>query len=157
MRRVLIAMLAVSLATGLAAAQDMGILVRPQSSGSRAFLTGNEFILENQWFQLGYVQGAFDMLSAIAHEASSIAASPTAPVPWYTQAEWDVIPDSELPAVAAAITIFRAGLAVVFVPSGVTTGQMLSVVENYISTHPTERHNSAALLIWRALAEARWE
>lgn len=35
--------------------------------------------------------------------------------------------------------------------------QMISAVDDYLTTHPAERHNRAALLVWRAVAETTWE
>lgn len=41
--------------------------------------------------------------------------------------------------------------------SGVTLGQLTDLVVAYLKDHPEQRQNSAALLVWRALAQAEWK
>ena len=38
-----------------------------------------------------------------------------------------------------------------------TLGQLKDIVVAYLRNHPEERQNSAALLVWRALAQADWK
>lgn len=42
-------------------------------------------------------------------------------------------------------------------PTGVLSTQVRAVVDKYLDSHPEEWHNSAALLVWRALTEADWK
>jgi hypothetical protein len=39
------------------------------------------------------------------------------------------------------------------IPNGVTGGQMIAIIRNYLQAHPENRHWPAASLVWNALIE----
>ena len=55
------------------------------------------------------------------------------------------------------ITVWRVSAVTWNTPITAKLGQVAAVVKEYISERPTSWHNSAALLVWRALAETEWE
>lgn len=112
----------------------------PTASGTWGFFTGNHFQSMDQAQQLAYTAGVFDALRTVVQDAV------------YTDQ-----PESDIGIPPAAMTVLRVFVATTSIPDTVTLGQLHSVATKYLGDNPQSTHNSAALLIWRALAEADWE
>lgn len=142
---------------GLAGAQTSRSLWHPYSSGVWGFYTGNDLVSLSETFRLGYVAGAYDAFVTVVKERDKLQDI------YYENGLWAVTetgsqPKQRIDYLTEAATGTLAALSVLAwsTPTGVTLGQLLDVVDGYLKSHPAERHNNAALLIWRALAEAQW-
>lgn len=139
-------------------------LLRPETSGVPAGFIFDWNRLQgiaasDKNFQIGYIAGVFDAFSAVLSEqckASNTAAALSivgarineklvslfVPAPEQTP-EFD----GEAGAVIAKLWAMRLNI-----PEGVEIGQLIDVVESYAKNHPEEWQDSAAVLVWRALA-----
>lgn len=127
---------------GVAAGQ---LSFEPRGTGSWGFFRGNEFKDLDERMQMYYVMGVHDAFWALTIERNSLFLS--------LDANTQTI-DTEIAANDIALSRMIGTLSQI--PSGVTAGQMLEVLNRYLEQNPSERHNNAALLFWRAVAKANW-
>lgn len=120
---------------------------KPVSSGTRGFFNGNELYSWDKAAQVYYVAGVLDAYFTVWGEFLETAKQPPIPAPTGSVKPPD-------PAMATMIKLVSAGAAI---PSDANLGQIFDVVLAYLKDHPEERHNGAALLVWRALAQADWK
>lgn len=143
MRRLLIVLsLALVFVAGVAAGQ---LSFEPRGSGTWGFYRGNDLKDLDERARLYYVVGVYDAFWALTIERNSLFLSLDA----HTQTI-----DTEI--AANDITLSRMMGALSQVPSSVTAGQLLDVLTQYLEQNPSERHNNAALLLWRAVSKANW-
>jgi hypothetical protein len=143
---------------GLAGAQTSRSPWHPYSSGVWGFSTGNDLVSLPETFRLGYVAGAYDAFVTVVQERDQLQDL------YYGNglritAENGSEPKQrhEYLTEAADNALLRLSFLRLSIPTGVTLGQLEDVVGDYLDSHPAERQNSAALLVWRALAEAEWK
>jgi len=93
---------------------------------------------------MGYVAGVFDALLAVVVQARR------------DMTLFKLISEDpgDLP---FRYTIDTITYAFEYVPENITLGQLHAVVLKYLNDRPQSTHNSAAILVWRALAETEWE
>src|SRR5690606_27865073 len=100
----------------------------PTATGDWGFWNGNELLSANQWYQMGYVAGAFDALLAVV-----------------VQARWNMTLFkliSEDPGDRPfRYTIDTITYAFEYVPENITLGQLHAVVMKYLNEHPQSTHN----------------
>ncbi|WP_324668947.1 Rap1a/Tai family immunity protein [Geochorda subterranea] len=136
----------------------MGEFLKPETSQRFGFYDGNRIAAQSQALRLAYYAGAYDALKAVAWEQVTIANSVIPPTAAnMTLAEWAEADTSTRLRIAGGVAVSRLTAALLFIPQETTLGQIADVVDAYIASHPTERHNNAALLLWRALAEATFK
>ena len=160
-------------------------LLAPEGSFMGGFYSGNEWMLKDKLFRLAYVAGVLDTLGVISAESTYLARKDSPPLSlrlgvfgsaleagWPDQETVQILAErvsqerfDELqrewekrrPGTAALVVSVKAGaLYALSSARGVTLGQLHDVAYQYLQDHPAERHNNAALLLWRALAEADW-
>jgi len=93
---------------------------------------------------MSYVAGVFDTLLAVAVEAR-----------WNMTFYESIFEDpGDRP---FGYTIEKITYLFERVPKSLTLGQLHAVVMKYLNEHPQSTLLSAALLVWRALAETEWD
>lgn len=130
--------------TGWGTGLDKRALV-PWVSNQVAFVTGEELhrspVLTGSQlslYQLMYALGTVDALFAVEGDIA------------YAMGNGHEFSE------ATDMVIYKLSAGLARLPDSVTKGQILDVALAYLRDHPDERHNSAAVLVWRALAEAEW-
>lgn len=145
-----------------------------------AFASGNDYRSQPQTFRVGYVAGVADFAMLLLGEGfqrSGIAETCLTPSEWADLLRSMAgtflgdIPLASLADVlersfegrtvgdrpgrlALAEAAFDAGSAFLTLPGRVTLGQLVDTVNLYLTSHPEERHFSAAWLVWKAVTEA---
>ncbi len=164
MRRVVVGtVFFVVLMSGTGLASDTASLLRPQLSGDFGFWNGNEIMGQPALYRAGYFAGVVDALMAAMGEYAALADSTSAPAGASLLSHriddetWRNASVEIRQLVAADLLLKRLVVINVLIPEGVTTDQVVDLAEQYLREHPTERHNNAALLLWRALADAAFK
>lgn len=154
MRRLLCLLLCVGLSLVSVALSEAA----PISSTRVAFYDGNAFVSWTALDQARYLAGALDMMTVLAMESLHHFYSETSPVPLLvSDSNWATL-DAEMKAdIARSWALATMIQTLQNIPEGATLGQLHSVVKKHLDENPQSTHNSAALLIWRALAETDWE
>lgn len=125
----------------------------PDHSGNYGYFNGNHFEDAPEAIQLGYVMGVYDALRTVYEESEYISKSDTNS--FVGDETWATFDTSKKLSTANSQALFKVWMAA-YTPDGVVSGQLADVARAYVGDHPTERQNNAALLVWRALAEADW-
>lgn len=140
------AVVVAALLLGVAAGHTLGINA-PTARGTWGFVDGNFLYRHDRTFQLGYVAGVRDAFSTLQREAEHMASAQSWPANWNpTQVRQ-----------YAYFSAVQKGIGATDVPPDVTLGQATDVVLRFLQQNPATRHQSAALLVWRAMAGVAWE